>query len=49
LRSELEAWYSGLAADGVICSDIEVTPFGLHLNLEDPNNLAIELFVSEPA
>jgi catechol-2,3-dioxygenase len=48
-RSELEAWHAGLVADGVTCSEIEVSPFGLHLNLKDPDNIAIELFVSEPA
>ncbi|MEI8412314.1 MULTISPECIES: VOC family protein [unclassified Kribbella] len=44
-RSELEAWHAGLIADGVTCSDIEASPFGLHLNLKDPDNIALELFV----
>lgn len=48
-RSELEAWHAGLVAAGVTCSEIEVSPFGLHLNLKDPDNIALELFVSEPA
>jgi catechol-2,3-dioxygenase len=48
-RAELEAWHASLAADGVVCSDIEVSPFGLHLNLKDPDNIAIELFVSQPS
>jgi catechol-2,3-dioxygenase len=46
-RSELEAWYARLVADGVVCSEIEVSPFGLHLNLKDPDNIAIELFVPQ--
>jgi glyoxylase I family protein len=48
-RSELEAWHAGLVADGVTCSEIEESPLGLHLNLKDPDHIAIELFVSEPA
>jgi catechol-2,3-dioxygenase len=48
-RADLEAWHSNLAAAGVACSEIEVSPFGLHLNLKDPDNIAIELFVSEPS
>jgi catechol 2,3-dioxygenase-like lactoylglutathione lyase family enzyme len=47
-RVDLEAWYAGLSADGVVCSEIEVSPMGLHLNLKDPDNIAIELFVSQP-
>jgi glyoxylase I family protein len=48
-RAELEAWYAVLAAEGVVCSPIEVSPFGLHLNLKDPDDIAIELFVSQPS
>ena len=48
-RAELEAWYASLIANGVICSEIEASPFGLHLNLKDPDEIAIELFVSQPA
>ena len=48
-RADLEAWHTNLAAAGVACSEIEVSPFGLHLNLKDPDNIAIELFVSEPS
>jgi glyoxylase I family protein len=48
-RSELEAWHAGLVANGVTCSEIEVSPFGLHLNLKDPDNIALELFVYDPA
>ncbi|TCC48546.1 VOC family protein [Kribbella pittospori] len=48
-RADLEAWHTGLEADGVSCSAIEASPFGLHLNLKDPDGIAIELFVSEPA
>ncbi|HET6986958.1 MAG TPA: VOC family protein [Kribbella sp.] len=48
-RAELEAWQTSLIAAGVVCSPIEVSPFGLHLNLKDPDEIAVELFVSEPA
>ena len=47
-RTELEVWHASLSAGGVHCSAIETSPFGLHLNLKDPDNIAIELFVSEP-
>ena len=47
-QPELEAWHARLLAEGVTCSDIERSPFGLHLNLKDPDNIAIELFVSQP-
>jgi catechol-2,3-dioxygenase len=48
-RAELEAWHTSLTAAGVVCSAIEASPRGLHLNLKDPDNIAIELFVSQPA
>jgi glyoxylase I family protein len=48
-RVELEAWHASLTAAGVVCSAIETSPFGLHLNLKDPDDIAVELFVSEPA
>ncbi|MEV5967050.1 VOC family protein [Kribbella sp. NPDC051952] len=48
-RAELEAWHASLTAAGVVCSAIESSPFGLHLNLKDPDDIAVELFVSEPA
>jgi glyoxylase I family protein len=48
-RPELEVWHAHLHAEGVACSDIEKSPFGLHLNLKDPDYIAIELFVSQPA
>jgi catechol-2,3-dioxygenase len=48
-RTELEAWHSSLTAAGVVCSAIEASPFGLHLNLKDPDDIAVELFVSGPA
>jgi glyoxylase I family protein len=47
-RAELEAWQASLIADGVTCSAIETSPRGLHLNLKDPDNIALELFVPEP-
>ncbi|MFD3400105.1 VOC family protein [Kribbella sp. NPDC058693] len=43
-RAELEAWETSLLAAGVTCSPIETSPFGSHLNLKDPDNIAIELF-----
>jgi hypothetical protein len=48
-RAELEAWHTRLTAAGVVCSAIDASPRGLHLNLKDPDNIAIELFVSQPA
>lgn len=48
-RAELEAWHTSLTAAGVVCSPIEASPLGLHLNLKDPDDIAVELFVSEPA
>ncbi|GAA1133291.1 VOC family protein [Kribbella jejuensis] len=48
-EAELEAWETSLQANGVVCSGIEASPFGLHLNLKDPDDIAIELFVPKPA
>jgi catechol-2,3-dioxygenase len=48
-RAELAAWHTSLTAEGVTCSDIEATPLGFHLNLKDPDNIAIELFVANPS
>ena len=48
-RRELEAWHVTLVTQGVLCSEIEQSPFGYHLNLKDPDDIAIELFVSEPS
>jgi glyoxylase I family protein len=45
-RAELEAWHISLVAAGVVCSPIEASPRGFHLNLKDPDAIAIELFVS---
>jgi catechol-2,3-dioxygenase len=42
-RDELEAWHVSLVAEGVTCSAIEPSPFGLHVN-KDPDGIAIELF-----
>ncbi|RZU01910.1 catechol 2,3-dioxygenase-like lactoylglutathione lyase family enzyme [Kribbella rubisoli] len=47
-RDELEAWHASLLAEGVTCSAIEPSPFGLHLNLKDPDGIAIELFTPSP-
>jgi catechol-2,3-dioxygenase len=48
-REELEAWRDNLAAQGVTFSEIVETSFGLHLNLKDPDNIALELFVPNQA
>ncbi|MFG1625177.1 VOC family protein [Kribbella sp. NPDC049227] len=48
-QAELESWHRSLEAQGVTCSTIEASPFGLHLNLKDPDKIAIELFVSQPS
>ena len=48
-RDELEAWRNNLVAQGVTFSEIVETTFGLHLNLKDPDNIALELFVPNPA
>jgi glyoxylase I family protein len=48
-RDELEAWRDNLKALGVTYSEIVETPFGLHLNLKDPDNIALELFVPNEA
>jgi len=48
-RAELEAWRDSLKAQGITYSEIVETPFGLHLNLKDPDNIALELFVPAEA
>lgn len=45
-RAELEVWRASLLADGVVCSEIESSPFGVHLNLKDPDGIAVELFAA---
>ena len=44
-REELEEWRKRLEANGVTYSDIVESPWGLHLSLKDPDNIALELFV----
>jgi glyoxylase I family protein len=44
-RQELEEWRNRLEANGVTHSDIVESPWGLHLSLKDPDNIALELFV----
>jgi glyoxylase I family protein len=44
-RQELEEWRNRLQANGVTYSDIVESPWGLHLSLKDPDNIALELFV----
>jgi glyoxylase I family protein len=48
-RDELEAWRENLVTQGVTVSEIVESPFGLHLNLKDPDNIALELFVPSQA
>ena len=38
-RDELEAWRGDLVTQGVTVSEIVESPFGLHLNLTDPDTL----------
>ncbi|MGH3367744.1 MAG: VOC family protein [Nocardioidaceae bacterium] len=45
-RGDLEVWRDSLEAQDVTYSEIVETPFGLHLNLKDPDNIAVELFVA---
>jgi glyoxylase I family protein len=44
-REELEEWRDRLQANGVTHSDIVETTWGLHLSFEDPDNIALELYV----
>ena len=48
-REELEEWRSRLEANGVTHSDIVESPWGLHLSLKDPDNIALELYVPTQA
>lgn len=44
-RAELEKWRSRLDEFGVANSGIVESPFGLHLNFRDPDDIAFELYV----
>jgi catechol 2,3-dioxygenase-like lactoylglutathione lyase family enzyme len=44
-QDELEAWRDALDELGVTYSEIVESAFGLHLNLKDPDNIPLELFV----
>jgi catechol 2,3-dioxygenase-like lactoylglutathione lyase family enzyme len=44
-ETELEKWQSKLDELGVKHSGIQQSPFGLHLNAKDPDNIQIEWFV----
>jgi glyoxylase I family protein len=44
-RDELEAWRDTLDELEVTYSEIVESAFGLHLNLKDPDNIPLELFV----
>lgn len=43
-ESELEKWQARLDEIGATHSGIQKSPFGLHLNAKDPDNIAIEFF-----
>ena len=47
-REDLERWKQRLDAQGVTNAGIEEDQFGAHLNAKDPDNIAIEFFVSAP-
>jgi catechol-2,3-dioxygenase len=44
-RAELEDWVARFQTLGVPCSPIVESAFGLHLTLEDPDGIALELYV----
>jgi len=43
--AELEKWVARLDEIGATHSGIAESPFGLHLNAKDPDNIAIEFYV----
>ena len=45
-RDELEKWVAHLDENGVESSGIVESPFGLHLHVKDPDQIAIEFFVA---
>jgi glyoxylase I family protein len=44
----LRAWESALDASNVECSPIVESPFGWHLNVRAPENIAVELLAMKP-
>jgi glyoxylase I family protein len=44
----LHTWAKRLGASGVDCSPIVESPFGWHLNVRAPDNIAVELLVMKP-
>ncbi|HEX9712504.1 MAG TPA: VOC family protein [Actinomycetota bacterium] len=44
--AELEKWRARLDENGVTHSGIQESPWGLHLNMRDPDDIQIELFVA---
>lgn len=44
-REELEKWQARAAELGVTYTEIVETPYGLHLNVKDPDEIPIEFFV----
>jgi glyoxylase I family protein len=47
-REELERWKERLDEQGVANSGLEGDQFGAHLNVKDPDNIAIEFFAAAP-
>ena len=48
-REELERWKERLDEQGITNSGIEDDQFGAHLNVKDPDNIAIEFFAAAPS
>jgi catechol 2,3-dioxygenase-like lactoylglutathione lyase family enzyme len=48
-REELERWKDRLDEQGLTNSGIEDDQFGAHLNVKDPDNIAIEFFAATPS
>jgi glyoxylase I family protein len=47
-RGELERWKERIDEQGVTNSGIEDDEYGAHLNVKDPDNIAIEFFAAPP-
>jgi glyoxylase I family protein len=47
-REELERWTERLNEQGIPNSGIEDDQFGAHLNVKDPDDIAIEFFAAAP-
>jgi glyoxylase I family protein len=44
---ELDSWRQRLEEKGVQYSEVQESPFGYHLNLKDPDGIALELFCAK--